>query len=139
MPSAAPSLASQAASTASCTSFTFAGESQPAPNCATPARVPAACSAAQLITGARLKMPSKSLGKRCAIVRPSRPPSELPMKVELPGGGAVTPLHHVHRDVAHLLVGGVGEVRQRFVVQREGLQRHPWSVLVAGVGAVGHE
>jgi hypothetical protein len=62
MPSARPSSASQAAATASCTSFTLSGASQPSPNCATPARVPAACRATQLITGTRLKMPSKSAG-----------------------------------------------------------------------------
>lgn len=62
MRSAAPSAASQAASTASCTRCTCAGRSQPSPKVAMPLRVPACCSPVQLMTGTRLKMPSKSRG-----------------------------------------------------------------------------
>jgi hypothetical protein len=60
--SASPSAASQLASTASCTSFTWAGRIQVSPMVAMPLRVPACCSPVQLITGTRLKIPSKSRG-----------------------------------------------------------------------------
>jgi hypothetical protein len=62
MRSATPSAASHDASTALCTSCTCAGRSHPSPKVAMPLRVPACCSPVQLITGTRLKMPSKSCG-----------------------------------------------------------------------------
>ena len=60
--SAMPSCASQAASTASCTSLTCAGRIQPSPMVTSPARALACRRPVQLITGTRAKMPSKSSG-----------------------------------------------------------------------------
>jgi hypothetical protein len=59
--------------------------------------------------------------------------------VELCWRAAVPPLHQHHRHVAHLLVGGIGEVRERLVIEGKGLQRNAGGVLVAGIGPVGGE
>ena len=73
------------------------------------------------------------------MVRPSRPPSELPTKYILSGFAAVSPLDQHHGGVAHFLVGGMRKVDEGLVVGGKQLRRFARSGFVTGVGAVGRK